>query len=148
MKFSNSVEYAIHGLIYIGKAGPSNPVLITDIAQSIAVPEAYLRKIFQQLAKSGIVTSLRGAHGGFTLSRLPNEISLKDIVESIEGSLPLYTCLKAQRHCNLENDCPVKKCFDEARDSMAKVLQATTLKTILSTLSSGAKTTDWLKVFA
>jgi Rrf2 family protein len=146
MKFSNSVEYAIHGLIYLAKANSSTTVLITDIASQIAVPEAYLRKIFQQLTKAGLVLSLRGSHGGFSLARAPVAISLKDIVEAIEGSLPVYTCLRSQRHCSLSSVCPVKHSFDEARAAMGKVLQKTTLHTILTALATQPDMQDWLKV--
>jgi len=64
MQFSVSIEYAIHGLIYLARAGDEKTVLLADIASSIKVPKEYMRKIFQMLTRSGLITGRRGAGGG------------------------------------------------------------------------------------
>ena len=123
MKFSNSIEYAIHALVYLARKPTESPVLVADVAKTISVSETYLRKVFQQLSRSSIVNSQRGAKGGFLLARPATAITLKDIVESIDGELPTFTCLKIKRHCSMQLDCAVHRAFAEAKQKMADVPQ-------------------------
>jgi len=146
MKFSTSIEYAIHGLIYLAKAPAGTPVLTSEIGKATSVPEAYLRKVFQQLGRSGMVTSQRGARGGFRLARDPGQITLRDVVESIDGSLPMYTCLKDLRGCTLGLPCPVQSAFEEARQRMAEVLEATSIKDLLVDITRQEPVVEWLQV--
>lgn len=144
MQFSMSIEYAIHGLVYLAAAGSASSTLAGDIAKAIRVPESYLRKVFQLLVRSGIVVSHRGAKGGFTLGRDPERITLKDVVEAIDGTLPLYSCLKAARHCSDAETCPVSEAFAEARKSMAKVLETASIRDLARGISK--RSAQWLKV--
>ena len=90
MKFSQSIQYAMHELSYLVKKTENKSVLIKDIAEAILVPEGYLRKVFQLLARNGLVRSQRGATGGFCLAKRPDEISFKNVVEAVDGSVPLF----------------------------------------------------------
>jgi len=148
MQFSTSMEYAIHGLVYMAKTGGEKAVLLSDIAEAIKVPESYLRKVFQQLVKSRIVQSQRGAQGGYYLGRNAADITLKEVVEAIEGSLPLYTCLNTKRHCGLALDCLVRKAFDEAREKMGEVLSKTSVQDIAAHIADHPGETAWMKVYA
>jgi len=144
MQFSTSIEYAIHGLVYLAVNGSETATLVGDVARAIKVPDSYLRKVFQLLVRGGLVSSQRGARGGFVLAREPARITLKDVVEAIDGSLPLYTCMKAKRKCSGVAACPVSSAFEEARKKMADVLDATTL----ASLSRGIarRSARWLNV--
>ena len=152
MKFSTSVEYAIHGLMYLSKAPVGAPVggtvLIADIARATKIPEAYLRKIFHQLSRGGIVTSQRGARGGFSLAKPPEHITLKDVVEAIDGSLPVYSCLRLQRKCTLDGNCPVKEVFGEARRKMGEVLDAKSIKDVVKEIAKHQRKAVWLRATA
>ncbi len=144
MQFSTSIEYAIHGLVYLAVNGSENATLVGDIAGAIKVPDSYLRKVFQLLVRGGLVSSQRGARGGFVLARDPARITLKDVVEAIDGSLPLYSCMKAKRKCSGLDACPVSAAFEAARRSMADVLDATTLESLARGISK--RSASWLKV--
>ena len=144
MQFSASIEYAIHGLVYLAVNATGSAVLVADVARAIKVPDSYLRKVFQLLSRGGLVTSLRGARGGFLLAREPSRITLKDVVEAIDGSLPLYSCMKGKRRCAARDACPVSDAFDEARRKMAEVLEATTLEKLARGISRRAA--SWLAV--
>lgn len=148
MRFSTTMEYAIHGLIYLARVPPSKTVLVSDVAAATGVSEGYLRKVFQQLARSGILASQRGARGGFRLVRDARLISLKDVVESIDGSLPVYTCLKVLRGCRLTVSCPVHEAFEKARLRMAEVLEAVSIKDLLVDIARKQPAPAWLKVTA
>ena len=144
VQFSLSIEYAIHGLVYLASGNSGAATLVGDIAKATSVPESYLRKVFQLLARAGLVSSHRGVKGGFSLARVPAEITLKDVVEAIDGSLPAYTCLKTARGCSLDEACPVSSAFAAARQKMAEVLDATTIGDLTRGISR--RSAGWLKV--
>ena len=148
MQFSMSIEYAIHGLVYLARAPEGKAVLLGDIASSIKVPKEYTRKIFQQLTKKRLITARRGAGGGYRLARPAAEISLLDVVEAIEGSLPVYSCLRLHRHCGISPNCPVQRAFEEAREKMAEVLQATSILVLSKEIAENRQEHSWLKVTA
>ncbi len=148
MRFSTSIEYAIHSLVFLANVSRESPVLVSDVASATRVPETYLRKLFQQLTRSGILFSRRGAKGGFSMARDPDEITLKDVVEAIDGSLPTYTCLKTTRGCRLASPCPVHEVFEEARAKMAGVLAGTTVADLLERISNGKPAATWIDVKA
>jgi Rrf2 family protein len=142
------MEYAIHGLVYLAKMPPDKPVLVSDIASSIGVPEPYLRKVFQQLSRGGVITSQRGARGGVRLARDPARITLKDIVEVMDGALPTYSCLSTLRNCRLSAPCPVHEAFEEARKKMAEVLETVSVKNLLDDISRSRPVAEWLTISA
>ena len=148
MQFSVSIEYAIHGLIYLARAGSEKTVLLADIAAAVKVPKEYMRKIFQTLTRAGLVTGRRGAGGGYRLGRPAEEVTLRDIVEAVEGSLPVYGCLHLRRQCEIALSCPVQKSFEAAREKMAEVLQGTTLEGLTREVAENRREHSWLKVTA
>jgi len=85
MRLSLQVHYAICGVFDLAYNGAGAPVQVRVIGARQKIPARYLEQIFQRLRKSGIVCGKRGPGGGYTLARLPAEISLRDIVEAIEG---------------------------------------------------------------
>ena len=146
MRFTASIEYAIHGLVYLAKVPMGTAVLISSIAETVGVSEASLRKVFQQLCRSGILTSQRGAQGGFRLARDSAQINLKNVVEAIDGSLPMYSCLKVVRGCSLSKACPIQVAFEEARLKMGAVLADTSIRDLLADISQQQPAAEWLKV--
>jgi Rrf2 family protein len=148
MQFSMSIEYAIHGLVYLARAHGEPAVLLGDIASAIRVPKEYMRKIFQQLARKRLVLARRGVKGGYRLARPAAELSLKEVVEAVEGSLPLYHCLSLQRHCGLSPSCPVQRTFRLASEKMAEVLQSVSIQDLSREIKENRSEHSWLKVTA
>ena len=87
MRLSLQVQYAICGSFDLAYNGGGEPVQIRVISQRQAIPSRYLEQIFQRLRRAGLIRSKRGPGGGYTLARLPSEISLHEIVEALEGPL-------------------------------------------------------------
>lgn len=147
MQFSNSVEYAVHGLLFISTTGNSeNAVLLREMADAIRVPESYLRKVFQSLARAGLVVSQRGVGGGYFLGRAATEISLADVVRAVEGSFPVYRCLRQRRNCEASEPCLVRKTFLEATARMEEVLAGVSIEDLASDLKARANPARWLRV--
>lgn len=87
VKLSLQVQYAICGVFDLAYNGRDEPVQIRVISERQAIPARYLEQIFQRLRRAHIVASKRGPGGGYTLARSPVEITLRDIVEAVEGPL-------------------------------------------------------------
>jgi Rrf2 family protein len=92
------------------------------------VPRALLAKIFQQFAKVGLVSSCRGAGGGFKLGRPAEDISLLEIIEAVEGPIMLNRCLLAEGTCGRDAVCTVHPVWREVQESMRSVLGGVSLK--------------------
>ena len=144
MHFSMGTEYAIHGLLYLALKDPGEVVYVRDIANAQNVSETYLAKVFQQLARSGLVTSYRGAKGGFALARPPEQITLRRIIEATEGSSPLFNCLQSRRDCKLGDDCEIRKVMKRVEDLMLDILDSTNLVDILDSFRGHEEEVGWL----
>jgi Rrf2 family protein len=149
VQFSNSLEYAVHGLIYMTTADSSGrAVLLREMAEAIRVPESYLRKVFQSLARAKLVLSQRGVGGGYYLGRTPEEITLADVLVAVEGSLPVYRCLRQRRNCEVAEPCLVRETFKVATARMEDVLQGVSLADLAADLGQRADPLGWLEVTA
>lgn len=87
MKLSLQVQYAVCGVFDLAYNGQGEPVQVRVISERQTVPERYLEQIFRRLRLAGLLSSKRGPGGGYQLARLPREISLRDVVEAVEGPL-------------------------------------------------------------
>jgi Rrf2 family iron-sulfur cluster assembly transcriptional regulator len=87
MRFSLQVQYAICGMFDLAYNGHGEPVQIRVISQRQAIPARYLEQIFGRLRRSDLVTSKRGPGGGYTLARTAATITLREVLEAVEGPL-------------------------------------------------------------
>lgn len=85
MRLSRQVQYALCGIFDLAYNGASGPVRVQTIGERQRIPHRFLEQIFQRLRKAELVTGKRGPGGGYVLTRAPEQISLRDVVEAIEG---------------------------------------------------------------
>ena len=90
----------------------------------------FLRKIFQALAKNNIVHSHRGVAGGFSLAKDPSQISIRQIIESVQDPLTLNECLTGDYHCLKERTCVLRKYLAGVQKDLVKKFQGLTLKSL------------------
>jgi Rrf2 family protein len=121
MQFTKAEEYGIFGVLYLAEQGPKKIVPLSVIAESQEVPEKFLAKIFQNLTKKGIVTSHRGAKGGFSLNKKPASITVREVVEAIQGPYHLIRCLYDRNCCEKYKLCPVRVVLGKAEDKLLEV---------------------------
>lgn len=137
--FSKACEYGIRAVLYIAEQSQNdNRVNIREIANTIDSPEAFTAKILQQLARNGIVSSLKGPTGGFIIekNRL-SEIKLSHIVAAIDGD-DIYTgCGLGLAQCSNEKPCPVHHKFAEVRDGLRDMLETTSVSELAKDLKKG-----------
>ena len=92
LKISEAAALALHSMVFLA-ANPDKPVPTKEVASELHISEAHLSKVFQRLAKAGLVKSTRGPKGGFVLAKPREEVSLLDVYESIDGKFTPSTCL-------------------------------------------------------
>ena len=131
VRLTRGADYGTRGMIHLAKMPPTAVTLVGSIASAEGLPESYLAKIFQDLAKEGILRSHRGAKGGFSLARPPSEITLKDIIEAIEGPIALNRCLAASEGCERRAFCGLHPILAKAQEELVDILSMTTLQDLI-----------------
>lgn len=87
MKLSRTILYALQATLQLAEAGPEAPVPCSRLAEQGRMPERFLLQILRNLVTHGLLRSTRGVEGGYTLVRDPEEISLLDLIEAIDGPM-------------------------------------------------------------
>ena len=105
MKLSTRARYGIHAMYDLAQNYGAQPRPIKAVAEAQTIPEAYLEQLLCTLRRAGLVVSARGAQGGYMLSRPPGEITVGDILRSLEGGLTLLDCLEGEDACGKSCDC-------------------------------------------
>ena len=131
MRLTKGTDYGLLGLVYLAQKPQGKVVLVGEIAKAQGLSESYLAKLFQDLARSGVLTSHRGARGGFSLTRPARDISLLEIVEAIEGPITLQPCLDLQTGCERIGMCGICIVLGEAQAKIVQVLRSSSLQDIL-----------------
>ena len=122
MQITRAAEYAIRGVLYLCSQPEGSMCLLSEISEKQGIPPSFLSKIFQNLAKSGMVNSFRGTGGGFTLLKDPREITLLDVLEAIEGPISLNVCLTNGQPCDNQPTCPVHPIWRDAQRYLTDLL--------------------------
>lgn len=133
---SNTCKYAIRSLIYLANyADSGKKVGIKQISSELDIPSPFLGKILQGLAKEKILSSTKGPHGGFSLGRKPEDISLYDIVVHVDGDEYFTHCIIRMEPCSCftsdDSQCPVHKRFSNIRGEFSEFYQETSLADII-----------------
>ena len=128
MKLGRESEYAIAGLLVLAKKPLGTVMLARDVAEAAGVPKHFLAKIFQKLARGGIVTSSRGAVRGYALSRKPRAIKVGEIFLAVEGSDLFDRCIFWSDRCADSHPCPMHFRWKKVRDRVIRsLMERTTL---------------------
>ncbi len=127
---SQTVEYALRAAVYLADQAPAARTT-EQIAAATLVPQAYLSKVLQSLARGGIVTSQRGLHGGFLLSRKPEQVTILEVVAAVDPIRRIRECPLgfAAHGVNL---CPLHRRLDDALASVEKAFRDSTLAEVLA----------------
>ena len=105
MKLSTRGRYGIHAMYDLARNAEYGPQSIKAIAEREGIPEAYLEQLIAPLKRAGLVISTRGAQGGYTLARAPEEITVGDVLRALEGGLNLVDCLDEEDACGKSCAC-------------------------------------------
>jgi Rrf2 family protein len=127
MKLSTRGRYGVRLMLELALHYGEGPILLKDIAERQGISEKYLWQLINPLKTTGLVNSQRGAHGGYVLGKAPEAISLKAILQILEGSLCLVDCVDNPALCERSPSCVSRDIWGEASKNMQQTLQDTTL---------------------
>jgi Rrf2 family transcriptional regulator, cysteine metabolism repressor len=145
MMFSTRSEYGVRVMIQLARRRGSGPVPLTEIAAAESLPLAYLEQLVSRLRKADLVSSTRGAHGGYELSRDPVDITMAEVVRALEGSLIPMQCFDelggTRVSCNHIDDgfenCATKLLWTRVQGGVSRALQKTTLAELAAFAEQG-----------
>jgi len=141
---SQKARYALRALFVLGSQKTEEPVMIADIADEANVPRKFLEQILLELKKRGIVHSVRGKFGGYTLGREPADISFAEVIRVIDGPLALSPCASRTAYrkcddCEDEVTCAIRKVLLDVREATADILEHSTLAQAIAGEKSAKK---------
>ncbi len=131
MKLSTRGQYGTRALLELALHQGQGPVLLRDIAQRQQISLQYLEHLISPLIAGGVVRSTRGAKGGVSLARAPEEIKLSEVVRLLEGSVAPVECVDNPEACNRSELCVTRDIWGELKQAIDDVLDSTTLKDLV-----------------
>ncbi len=131
MKLSTGCRYGIRALLEIARQYGQQPVTRREIGYRQSISPSYLENILLLLKKSGLITSVRGARGGFSLARAPTKINLLEIFRVLEGPLEPVNCLVNPKSCERFPQCVTRTVWQQMYTASEKILRDTTIQTLL-----------------
>ncbi|CUS80642.1 transcriptional regulator, BadM/Rrf2 family [Candidatus Kryptobacter tengchongensis] len=133
MIVSKTLDYAVRTLIYLGKRHGGGTVLMKEIAEKQKIPLSYLAKVMRQLVRAGIVFSEYGPNGGYSLKKLPSEITLRDVYEAVEGELRMVECFDVPGSvCVFTSCCGQADIWHEVEKKFIDILEGITIQDVIA----------------
>jgi Rrf2 family protein len=129
---NQSAEYALRAVLYMAQRG-EGAYKAPTIASALGISTTYLGKVLQQLVKAGVLTSVRGPTGGYSLARAPGELSVREIAAPFQTLQPRGQCLMGNRKCDPAQPCAAHETWRRINDGVASQLNNTTLADMLDT---------------
>ena len=126
LEITRQADYALRAVLEVSRLpkGERAPTAIIATRQNIPLP--FLAKIVSQLAVKGILEATRGASGGVSLARAPKDITLKEVIEAIDGPITLNRCTRDPDACDLSPGCPIHLIFTDTQQLLVDKLSNTT----------------------
>lgn len=134
MKVSTRGEYGVRAMVSLARYYGSGPITLATVARDSSVPPAYLEQLIAPLRNAGLVTSKRGAQGGYLLSRAPSAIRIGEVYRVMEGPVAPMDCVSedpADQTCPLIIGCETRPVWLKVRDSIIEALDSTTLEDLI-----------------
>ena len=128
MQITRSGEYGLRGLLFLAQQPSEKMVLVSEISRNQNIPEMFLAKIFQRLSKAGLLRSSRGSRGGFSLGKPASRITMREVIEAIEGPIALNRCLLREGECEEDEVCPIHQVWEQAQHRIIEILDRTTME--------------------
>jgi Rrf2 family protein len=115
-------------MVYLADVPEGHVASLHEIGHAQDIPESFLAKILQSLVHAGLAESRRGAHGGFALARPAGDISLRAVIEAVDGPIALNVCVLFPDDCERSSRCRMHGAWTEAQDRMMSVLDGVSLE--------------------
>lgn len=135
--FSKTAEYALRATIFIAQKGtPEHKLGIDEIAKAIDSPQSFTAKILQMLTKDNkIVSSARGPHGGFYVTRQSKKLPARTILEAVEEDDILKKCVLGLKQCSEIKPCPMHAEYKMIRQQLNLLFENTTIQHLVDEMN-------------
>ena len=133
MNISTRGRYGLKAILDIAMFGAEKPVTLSSISQRQGISEGYLEQLMAPMKKCGLVKSVRGALGGYLLSRPPEEVVVGEVFRALEGPISIASCATEDpaEKCENEENCLTREFWRQTQLSVAKVMDSYTLADLL-----------------
>lgn len=134
MKLSTKGRYGLKAMLDLAVHNNEGQVVLKSIAERQGLSESYLEQLFAVLKKAGLVKSIRGSQGGYTLGEDPDKISVGDILRSLEGSMAPTDCVSENcevHHCDNSDRCVTRGVWEKIRDGINSIIDNITLQELV-----------------
>ncbi len=131
MWVSTKAQYGMRALVEVGLGG-DQPTSLKTVAERQTLSHQYLEQIFGTLRRAGIVESVRGAHGGYRVTRPLSEVTALEIVELLEGSVAPVQCIDDHRNCVRVGHCSTESLWRSVDSAVRDVLRSTSLADLVA----------------
>lgn len=127
MKFSTKVRYGLRAMIELACRHGSGPIQLGSVADNQQISAKYLHAVMQQLRIGGLVRTIRGAHGGFELSRDPDQIKVIEVIEAIDGPIAVVDCVLHDCAFQHSSPCVANEVWCDITKAIREVVESQTL---------------------
>lgn len=131
MKLSTRGKYGLYAMFYLAQHQGEGPQSLQSIATT-GVPKQYLEQLLGNFRRAGLVTTVRGAQGGYQIAKAPAQITILDIIDAMEGPVELSECTGSEHTCDRSCSCPVRGVWQRLTDSINRELREVTLQSMLT----------------
>ena len=139
MRLSHLADYAVVLMTAAARRSAGERLSATELSAETGVPLPTTQKLMGQLAAAGLLSSSRGAAGGFSLTRAASEITLADVIEAVEGPIAMTVCSEGRSDCALDAHCRVKPHMGIVGHAVRGALGAVSLEHLSSPAKAGAQ---------
>ena len=122
MKINTRARYALRMMLDINKHGTEKPVPLRDVAERQDLSKRYLDQLAMALRNASLLRSVPGMRGGYNLARPANEITLLDIIQSVDGPVDIIDCLGDKDVCNRTKNCECRSVWGSLNNAIINVL--------------------------
>ena len=126
MQITRQADYAVRAVLYLSRLEDNQRAATSQIAEDQQIPPSFLAKIVSQLSVAGLLQTSRGARGGVSLAREPEDISVLEVVEAIDGPILLNECVSDGGMCVFGDSCDIRPVWCDAQSELVGRLKGTT----------------------
>ena len=139
MNISKKSRYAARALVTLGYlyAKKKRPIQLKGISKPEGIPLRYLENIFSQLSKAGIIASVKGKGGGFSLARDPESISMAEVVQLLENPMNGIECIPTPGKCGKSAECVTRRMWMDFSANIRDFFGKITLKSLIDSFGRG-----------
>jgi len=130
MKLSRRTDYALRAMSYLALRGNNGPCSIAEISQAESIPREFSAKVLKELCRAGFIRSRLGPRGGYRLIKSPDELTVLEIIEALDGPLSISDCLDDPEFCGRCGVCRMHNLFEKVNREMKHILGSATLADI------------------